>query len=864
MTAMHQTITPLRRMQPLLLNTKKKRRRKQNTHKHNHSIIFGPSGQQLLKKNKKTSTHNRRLRLQTVCLDTFSYFSCLLQRGDAQQQSWMTDVTTSDVSQLVARVRFSVPKLSNNTGANYCYLNSVVHLLAQNTHLRRTVHDVHVRLEERRRRDANVSCSQAMCLTLCPFRVLCHTLCAYAKAAGNVAPMQPLRTLMSELSSSYDEGRMNDAAEALSTILRVVDADISREIADSPTCLRLGPLDAIRNAGAARVSDGPSPTKLPILATQLAFSCAQTWTCGFTSCPHAGSAVTHQSVHYVRHVLVYPLLYKEDGARRDPPLPDMSFSDIVAARQVTDPFVCSGCGGSVESSTSWSTPSASAVVQLAWHKAKPAREDMSVLLTDVLSDVASMEDIVPHCAPSGWKDEQRTRSLWHLDSMVLLRSNHYVALIKDHESGKWFVGDDSKAPLEVGDSWPAAARFIWRSQLMPLLMRFSCHHNALSSQSSREVSRPTREFLKSEPRPKNATLDSRQRTLDCWMPKSPDAFVINVDEDSIASRKRPRDVIPIYDEPTEVLPSSVNRHIPPDGVMVRALRRNNGDTSYAAAHELERRTEQGSMVGVVSPAPKSEEMHLLVDTPRGFVQRIGAAIGSTLQRARASLSSPAAAASRAAAPRMLRPQAPLLLPLQGHTLTLLVHPSVKRQHEQFITSNGGTIGKMSDQGRVMDSYLLLDMRYLRRLAERGTLHTTRDVMNRLDTHRGSLRQSRIIEAFAHRLPTARCLLSSDEYIVAHEEVENLLHLSTRRALEGGGHPAQNLQLPGARRRGQSEIPSKNKAPRLPATLLNAPLARGLPRELRKGDGADDDVGSEEDLRSASDEDVMFYSVDGHP
>jgi hypothetical protein len=787
---------------------------------------------------------------------------------------------------------FFAPRLSNN--ANYCYLNSVVHVLAQNVYFRRALYDAAISAQDTGVRIAfDAEPSQAppspAALSACPLAVMCNTLCEYFTGAASVSPtstkapvltLTAIRLLMRELDASYRAGMMNDAAEALECILAVIDGDATRHRAHTASerqdaCIRFTPHNTLREAC------GATSASLPALGSQLAFSRVQRWSCLTSGCVYASvrGALQHtqHAVYYVRHVTVYPLLYGDQEGQQKTFIhstldaPTGSFSELVASRQPEEDavFVCPGCGERSSAVTTWSAPTAAGVVQLAWHTVMPSAAERKYFLTHVLSETVCLEQLVTWGAAS---QQQRSPKPWRLTSMVLLRSEHYVALMRDAHTGRWFFGNDNKPILEVGVSWVEAARFIWRASLIPFLL---CFTRCDDDNAERvEPLRPTGEFLDTRPPPRAPRTppppaDPHQRTLDSWMtPQDVVAARHSADVVDVTPmpRKRPRDTMLLDDEDDDVpIPTTdalspqgtsdtserraaSGHHIPykaprtaalpegaapsaasissslgtvldnlsecyptmPRSVIVEVLSRACGDPTVAA-DELERRLASGSILST----PRYDPLGL---------QKIAGSIGNVMERARKSLSSPAAAVAsvmaRVQPPRAFKPAPVTGLPLIGCTFTVLIAPQgAVKGLQASIVSSGGTVSSRSDRHRVMNAFVLLDVAFMQVLSRRGTLHTARrDVIAMMEDYQdGGLLRTSVIDISTKRLASFSQLKASSEFRIEISEVRALLRESEDRAVVLGHTPT-----PAA--------PTAPKGVRiLPQSLVQAPISRSNQR-----------------------------------
>lgn len=787
---------------------------------------------------------------------------------DAQRRLWVDGPT-----------HFFAPRLSNN--ANYCYLNSVVHVLAQNLHFRRALYEAAKLAEEATpssQDPAVVDLSKphavavdvesqqeaerkaAPTLTACPMAVMCKTFRDYFSGAEVMPPsvltLADVRTLMREIDKTYRAGMMNDAAEALECIVSLVDGDAAAHRPADPysgpsqsTCVRYGgTTDTMQHTRV--VVQGEREPLLSALGAELAFSRIQTWSCRTSTCSYVTTrgvkCHTQRDVYYLRLVNVYPLLYGEqEGPTKSfvDSSPEASFSELVAQRQPREEakFVCPGCGEHTSTKTTWVAPVSSGVVQLAWHVVRPPPAERKRVLTHVLSSRVRLEEFVTWGSPP--QQAQQPGPWFRLTSMVLLRSQHYVTLMLDAESSKWYLGNDQRPIVEVGSSWDEAARFIWRASLIPFLLCFTkCSDDAEGTQETR---RPTSDFLDTPP-PKVAppSVDTRQRTLDAWMAPQERAAKSSSDADGsqLLPRKRPRETSTTMDVDDDPIfpstappspshedgkqrrldasngspsPNHIGAHVyvpppvtpvlkgveaspvsstswssaldalsecfstMPKTVIAEVLSRANGNREEAA-EQLNRRLAAGAMVATPSASSRGYD-------PLGAIHRIGGSIrdgvGSVMERARNSFSSAPSVVANVQPPRAFKAEPVIGLPLIGNTFTILVVPqSAIKALQASINSFGGTVARRSHH-RVMSSFALIDMTYMQGLSRRAVLHTNSNIVDLLHEYKdGGLLRTSVIDMTTKRLAPFSQLKSSSEFCIDFSEVKSLLENSQKRAM----------------------------------------------------------------------------------
>jgi hypothetical protein len=785
----------------------------------------------------------------------------------------------------VLPARCIVGLLSNEAGANYCYLNSVVHMLAHCEGLRRCIYKAFEECKEISR--SGQSDAKATSCMPCPMQTLVETFAEYYITEGTVAQLRPLRTLMHTLNESYRAGRKNDASEALESILCVVDADMAlhsraslcdtdRAYDRRPRCVARC-ADGARTAGSSVITAGLVANPLPPLAALLAFSRCQTWRCGTGTCPNVGQ-FTRRELHYVRRVHVFPLLFKENVSGEtellEAPDPSLTFGEVVRARQREEDevFSCPGCGERprTQVNTVWTTPTSCGTIQLAWHQQPPTREAVQYFLTRVVSDTTCLRDFVSWHASDGGRGDRRRSA--QLTSLVLLKRDHYVALVRDHKTGAWRLANDAKPVVDAGSSWPEASRHIWKNRWIPVLLSYSniddVVHGDAKEHIRRASVRPTVEFLnaKATNRPSVGEVDQNQRTLTDWVttraPKcSPpnDTANASAPRPELPKRQREDDIIDVESttdvlcvpRTTTTLPSTAESDAQrtlhecfptiSKRVMTQVLGRHGGSVDQAA-DELSQ--------------SKGWMLRHSIGEEESRSRSIAPSVRTTLERARAPVS--------AAFPLALRPRtfcsatSPVLgKPLQGKTLIVIAGKKTREELEHQIEKNGGTIGSLRDSMRVLDSYLIVDFGYVCYLAGIGKLHTTTEAVAKMETYQSSLYRTDIVDAVEKRIASSHMLFNSTEYRIPFTDIQALMEQSTNCVLDllsptvsrpkrGRGPPVAFKVKEPERKRGHCVLPE---------ALRNGPLTRNRARELQRSEAMNVDASEDKTF-----DDLIFHTI----
>jgi hypothetical protein len=275
----------------------------------------------------------------------------------------------------------------------------------------------------------------------------------------------------------FADGRMHDVTEAIEAILRQFAANTEPA---APIPPRLGPGedpksdhddDSLGTAESTQEYFGSVATADEVTTADIIQQCStvawqSSWTCRNPAC-RGCPADTTIFTSFAARMAVYPTLY-DDG---DAPLLHATgipfgpavraFAGVDARERTCD--VCNEKSAVRSTVTRW--PTGAAFVDLVWHKARPAFDDVARFMRTVLQDEFDLRELMcPDDTTAG------SSVVASVETVALFRSLHYVTAVRAKSGPKgvagWWLLNDEEVSYIAG-TWAEFAEFVVLNRWMP-------------------------------------------------------------------------------------------------------------------------------------------------------------------------------------------------------------------------------------------------------------------------------------------------------------------------------------------------------------------------------------------------------------